>query len=683
MILKSVRLKNFKKHEDLTVDLAEGLTVVRGPNWAGKSTVLQAVLFALFGPSAVPGKKDGLTRRGGGKMSVTLQFDEYELERTNSTALLTSGGKTVASSASAVDAWLSQHLSVDRKVALSLCYSPQTHTSALLTLGVGALNSLVEKVSRAEDVEQLAARASEKAQEAKKGVPSDMDELPAQLEALESDLAVRVADQHDLQSQEALAKDVLASSNKALEEAMASLSGAMEAETRRKVALERHRQNQEAVDALASAVKPEATKPLEARISTLSTQVAEAKAAETRRAALVKWFHTTGKQWQEWEPNVSLLKEACAELERAESQLAPLQAEFSDACAQVKIAQAAYEAAKHACTSSSCPTCKRDYEGVDKGSLEAASQKAEKELEKASLARMVSERNLSEVKSSVDSLKSQVESLSKKVPPSDYEATFQEKVDELESIPSSNDLTEDEQHLERSKQALSKLQREHAQYDALVRAASNLQDDTGWDELAHDLDSYKSAVAHLTKAEAEARSVWNGVSLEVSRMEAEVRALANHADSLKAKIESSKAAQVRASRFDQLAKWLRKSKAQFLQDLWDGILADASDVLNEASEGFATGLRRGEDGEFQVEEDGEWVPASAISGGMAAIAGTALKVSLPSEAGFVLLDEPSSELNDARALALASALKTVNRQVVIVTHREGEEYLADQLVELT
>ena len=58
MNLERLHLLNFKKHEELLVDLSEGgLTVIRGPNWAGKSTVLQGIMFALFGPGAVPGKK--------------------------------------------------------------------------------------------------------------------------------------------------------------------------------------------------------------------------------------------------------------------------------------------------------------------------------------------------------------------------------------------------------------------------------------------------------------------------------------------------------------------------------------------------------------------------------------------------------------------------------------------------
>jgi ABC-type protease/lipase transport system fused ATPase/permease subunit len=71
---------------------------------------------------------------------------------------------------------------------------------------------------------------------------------------------------------------------------------------------------------------------------------------------------------------------------------------------------------------------------------------------------------------------------------------------------------------------------------------------------------------------------------------------------------------------------------------------------------------------------------------MAAIAGTALKLSLgsclPVSPGFILLDEPSSELDNDRAAALASALSTAGVQVILVTHRTGEEYVAGTVVTL-
>ena len=48
MRLTRLRLSNFKRHADLTIEPAAGLTVIRGPNEAGKTTVQRAVELALY-----------------------------------------------------------------------------------------------------------------------------------------------------------------------------------------------------------------------------------------------------------------------------------------------------------------------------------------------------------------------------------------------------------------------------------------------------------------------------------------------------------------------------------------------------------------------------------------------------------------------------------------------------------
>ncbi len=47
MRISSIRLRNLRRHDQLALDLAPGLTVVRGPNEAGKSTLQRAIEMAL------------------------------------------------------------------------------------------------------------------------------------------------------------------------------------------------------------------------------------------------------------------------------------------------------------------------------------------------------------------------------------------------------------------------------------------------------------------------------------------------------------------------------------------------------------------------------------------------------------------------------------------------------------
>ncbi len=52
MTITQIRLRRFKRFKDWSMTFAQGLTVVRGPNEAGKTTVMEAVIEGLFGTPA-------------------------------------------------------------------------------------------------------------------------------------------------------------------------------------------------------------------------------------------------------------------------------------------------------------------------------------------------------------------------------------------------------------------------------------------------------------------------------------------------------------------------------------------------------------------------------------------------------------------------------------------------------
>ena len=56
MRLLSVTLRNYRMHRELTVSFDGSLTVIGGPNEAGKSTIIEAVHRALFLRSRVSGE---------------------------------------------------------------------------------------------------------------------------------------------------------------------------------------------------------------------------------------------------------------------------------------------------------------------------------------------------------------------------------------------------------------------------------------------------------------------------------------------------------------------------------------------------------------------------------------------------------------------------------------------------
>lgn len=49
MILSRLSLKNFKKYKEFSLEFNDGLVGIIGKNGSGKSTIFEAICFALYG----------------------------------------------------------------------------------------------------------------------------------------------------------------------------------------------------------------------------------------------------------------------------------------------------------------------------------------------------------------------------------------------------------------------------------------------------------------------------------------------------------------------------------------------------------------------------------------------------------------------------------------------------------
>src|SRR6476619_4816095 len=78
MRLNSLRLVNFRQHADSYITFDTGLTGIIGANGSGKTTILEAIAWALYGQDAARGKKEtirSLRAGAGAKVKVELDFD--------------------------------------------------------------------------------------------------------------------------------------------------------------------------------------------------------------------------------------------------------------------------------------------------------------------------------------------------------------------------------------------------------------------------------------------------------------------------------------------------------------------------------------------------------------------------------------------------------------------------------
>jgi exonuclease SbcC len=80
MILTKLHLENFKKYTSYDIEFGEGLVGIIGKNGSGKSTIFEAILFALYGEAKKRGNKDILRNANASdKDAVVVQLD-FEFE---------------------------------------------------------------------------------------------------------------------------------------------------------------------------------------------------------------------------------------------------------------------------------------------------------------------------------------------------------------------------------------------------------------------------------------------------------------------------------------------------------------------------------------------------------------------------------------------------------------------------
>ena len=88
MILKNLTLKNYRRFKNLNLDFVENITAFIGQNGSGKTTIFEAILYALFGTQMVRTGKEGIKAdfadsKEECQVNLTFKLDEqeYRIER--------------------------------------------------------------------------------------------------------------------------------------------------------------------------------------------------------------------------------------------------------------------------------------------------------------------------------------------------------------------------------------------------------------------------------------------------------------------------------------------------------------------------------------------------------------------------------------------------------------------------
>lgn len=150
-----------------------------------------------------------------------------------------------------------------------------------------------------------------------------------------------------------------------------------------------------------------------------------------------------------------------------------------------------------------------------------------------------------------------------------------------------------------------------------------------------------------------------------------------------AKNDAAKEDAALAKKYGRLVQFLRTKRQDYMQEVWATVMGVSSKLVNQSSKGLITKLEN-EDGEFTFEEDGVMAPTSSASGAQKAFIGTSMRIGLGralyGSDSLLIFDEPTESCSEHNAGSMASMIASSAKQVLLITHRETDQSLADHII---
>ena len=155
MRLLALRLQNFRQHADTSLTFDRGLTGIIGPNRSGKSTLLEAIAWALYGNPAARGTRDGIRNaRAESRAPVRVELDfelaghRYRVVRGLTTAecFLDGGDSPIASTITGVTELLQRRLGMTRSEFFHTYFTGQKELDVMATLGAAERARFLSRV---------------------------------------------------------------------------------------------------------------------------------------------------------------------------------------------------------------------------------------------------------------------------------------------------------------------------------------------------------------------------------------------------------------------------------------------------------------------------------------------------------------------------------------------------------
>ena len=144
MRLHRLQLQNFRQHADSVITFETGLTGIIGTNGSGKTTILEAIAWALYGNSATRGTRDSIRfSRAAPRSPVRVELDfelaghRYRIVRrlTDAELYLDNAAQPIANSITGVNELLQRRLGMSRSEFFNTYFTGQKELNVMAAMG--------------------------------------------------------------------------------------------------------------------------------------------------------------------------------------------------------------------------------------------------------------------------------------------------------------------------------------------------------------------------------------------------------------------------------------------------------------------------------------------------------------------------------------------------------------------
>ena len=723
MILTKLTTSNFKKLGTRELYFSEGLNILCGENAKGKSTVLDAIEAALFGMSTVPGKKEHIPTWGQTSCEVSLTFlqdkTQYTVVRSlSSSTLYSNDNKVVANGNSAVTLAISELLGLGVKDFNLFIKSRQGETAGILNFGATELTRKVEEFGGIAKLDELI-RASRSSAAVSKQVidslsnPQNLAEILSSVGAIRKDIAEKTAELKRLLEQ----TPVEPTKPKVSSQALRDKSRHVDTERRR---LAEQREKLVAAKAVLEntlAASAKLNREVDHKQLTSLKEVFEAHSSKLRKLnsavssktselnqLMIKQEKAKTAQIQLDKLILSQLsdsveKELKEELRAAKSKLARVANKVAEARLEVITITERLD-------SEFCPTCGSRVPHFDRfieeGKLEAAKINLNKfRGDEAELKEIISgmEEKIRKSSDVEDAIKQSNRIISTYSASKHQEAKLElaelnrelevvrVNVDKVKSAYSSAseklaEIASLSRECERKRKEIKEIELDiEVCSSAVLKAPSQAEIDTAVaveNEYSVKLEHFIATTKRLSKERERLTSVLACLKADLIVKETELKN-AKKSDQLIKEHSATYAG------FSQLNKFLTANRSEYASSLWDSITGYASEFVNASSCGLVGGVSY-INGEVFFEDCGITQPITSASGAQRAYIGTAMRIAmcavLYNQRSVAIFDEPTESMSEHQASLLVSALANLGRQCILITHRDKDQSIASNLIEV-